>query len=91
MNTKEKLRKVFKFLTHKTIGHDEYGNNGYVLLSGKKFFVGAMSYDEYYLEPYYKGRTERDGSTKNTLWENIDTIEIIDLFVANGYLKIEVL
>lgn len=84
----EKIRKVFRFLQQKEEGCDEYGNNGHVVLSGKKYFVGKMSYDEWYLEPYYRGRTERDIFTKNTLWEKYDTAEILDIFEKNGLLKV---
>ena len=44
MNTKQKIRKVFRFLQAKETGHDEHGNNGYVVLSGKKYF-GAKTSD----------------------------------------------
>lgn len=87
---KDKIRKVFKFLQAKEQGHDEHGNNGYVVLSGKKYFVGKMSYDEWYLEPYRKGRTERDGFDKNVLWEKYDTIEILQLFEDNGLVELKV-
>lgn len=88
---KDKLRKVFRFLQAKETGHDEHGNNGYVVLSGKKYFVGKMSYDEWYLEPYRKGRTERDEFSKNVLWEKSDTAELLDLFEKNGLIKVTVL
>jgi hypothetical protein len=88
---KDKLRKVFRFLQAKETGHDEHGNNGYVVLSGKKYFVGKMSYDEWYLEPYRKGRTERDEFSKNVLWEKSDTAELLDLFEENGLIKVTVL
>lgn len=89
---KNKIRKVFKFLQAKETEHDEYGNNGYVVLSGKKYFVGCMSFDEWYLEPYYKGRTETSGFFPDeTLWENGDTIQILQLFEDNGFIKVEVL
>ena len=88
---KEKLRKCFRFLQAKETGHDAHGNNGYVVLSGKKYFVGKMSYDEWYLEPYYKGRTERGGFGDDVLWEKGDTTELIDFFVENGLMKVELL
>ena len=88
--TQQKIRKVFKFLQSKEAGHDEHGNNGYIVLSCKKYFVGKMSYDEWYLEPYYKGRTERDAFTKNTLWEKSDTADLLDLFEDNGLLSVKV-
>ena len=79
---KEKIRKVFKFLQIKA--KDEY-----VILSGKKYRVGLMSYDEWYLEPYHKGRTERDYFDKNTLWEKFDTQEILQLFEDNNLIEIK--
>lgn len=87
---KSKLRECFRFLQAKETGHDAHGNNGYVVLSGKKYFVGKMSYDEYFVQPYYKGRTEFDGFDKEVLWEKTDTPELIDLFIANGLMKVEV-
>ncbi len=89
MVIREEIRKVFKFLQQKEIGHDEHNNNGYVILSGVKYFVGAMSYDEWYLEPYKKGRTERDEFSKHTLWEKSDTIGILQLFVDNNLMEIK--
>ncbi len=80
----QRLRKVFEFLGYKATGHDKYGNNGYVVLSGKKYHVGRMSYDEYYLEPYRKGRTERDTFSPDTLWEKSDTMEILQLLEDNN-------
>ena len=47
---KEQLRKVFKFLQAKAIEPDKHNNNAHIVLSGKKYFVGCMSYDEWYLE-----------------------------------------
>jgi len=87
---KTKIRKVFRFLQQKEQGRDEHGNNGYVTLSGKKYFVGKMSYDEWYLEPYYKGRTERDSFKINTLWEKHDTTDILQLFEDNGFIEVNV-
>lgn len=81
--TQQKLRKVFKLIHSKSTGHDEHGNNGHVMLSGKKYSVGKMSYDEWYLEPYRRGRTERDKFHDETLWEKSDTAELIDLFEKN--------
>lgn len=66
-------------------GHDQYGNNGYVVLSGKKYYIGTMSYDEWYIAPYKKNRTERDEFPPKTLWEKSDTAEIVDLLEKNGY------
>lgn len=86
----DKLRKCFKFLQAKEIGRDEHNNNGYVVLSGKKYFVGRMSYDEWYLEPYKRGRTERDEFSKDTLWEKSDTTQIIDLFIENNLMEVKV-
>lgn len=90
MTTQQKLRQVFRFLQAKESGHDEHGNNGFVTMSGKKYFVGCMSYDEWYIEPYRKGRTERDEFSKNVLWEKNDTAELIDLFTENGLLTLKV-
>lgn len=88
---KEKIRNCFIFLQSKETGHDEHGNNGYIILNGKKYFVGKMSYDEWYLEPYYKGRTERDEFKKGTLWEKSNTIEILEIFQEQGLMNIELL
>ena len=85
---KNKIRKVFRFLELKAKGHDKFG--GYVVLSGKKYFVGCMSYDEWFIEPYFRGRTERDDFRKDTLWENSDTIEILQLFQDNNLLELKV-
>lgn len=84
----QKIRKVFKFLQAKAVGYDDYGNNGYVELSGKKYFVGKMSYDEWYIEPYYRVRKETDAFTKSTLWEKSDTMQILELFEENGLVKL---
>ena len=81
-------QKCFRFLQEKETGHDKHGNNGYVVLSGKKYFVGKMSYDEWYLEPYRKGRTETQSFSDNVLWEKGGTTEIIDFFVENGLLEV---
>ena len=89
MNTQKKIRKVFRFLQAKETGHDKYNNNGYIVLSGKKYFVGCMSYDTWYLEPYFKGRTERSDFTKNTLWEDSDTIEVLQMFADNNLIEIK--
>lgn len=85
---KKEVRKVFKFLQAKMQGFDKYGNNGFVVLSGKKYYVGRMSYDEWFLEPYKRGRTELDEFDKNTLWEKIDTLEILQLFADNNLLEV---
>lgn len=87
MNFKQDFRKVFKFLQVKATTRLGYGENGYVVLSGKKFSVGKMSYDEWYLEPYRKNRTERDSFDENTLWEKYDTAKIIQLFIDNGLME----
>lgn len=88
---KEKLRKVFKYLQATAIEPDEYGSNAHVKLSGQKYFVGKMSYDKWFIEPYYKGRTERDKHHEGTLWEDSEAIELIDLFCANGLMQVDVL
>jgi hypothetical protein len=64
------------------------GYDKYVVLSGKKYSVGKMSYDEYFLEPFRKGRTERDNFDKNTLWEKSDGIEILQLLIDNKIIKL---
>jgi len=84
MNTKEKVRQGLCMLAMKATGADKYGNNAYVIINGKKFFVGRMSYNEYYIEPYSKGRTERNKFKRGTLWEKSDTAEIIDILIAEG-------
>lgn len=87
MKIKDEIRKVFRFLQAREIGHDEHRNNGYVLLGGKKYYVGKMSYDEWYIEPYYRGRTERDTFSDKTLWEKADTIQILQMFVDNNLIE----
>ena len=91
INIRNEIRKVFKFLQQKEQGHDEYSNNGYVILGGKKYFIGHMSYNEWYLEPYYKGRTEKDKFKENCLWEDAHTLEIIQIFQDNNLLKLVIL
>ena len=88
---KQKIRKVFRFLQVKTTGNDEYGNNGYIVLSGKKYAVGKMSYDEWYLEPWKKGRNEIDQFHKDTLWEKFDTTELLQLFEDNGLIELKIM
>jgi len=90
MNIQQEIRKIFNFLQQKETGHDEYGNNGYIILSGSKYFVGKMSYDEWYLEPYYKDRKETDKFTDKTLWEKYDLIKILQLFSDNNLLELKV-
>lgn len=87
---KEKIRKVFRFLQAKEQGHDEYRNNGFVILSSKKYFIGKMSYDEWYIEPYYKGRSERDTFSDKCLWESHDTTKILQLFEDNGLIEVKI-
>jgi hypothetical protein len=90
MKVKDEIRKVFRFLQQKEQGQDEHGNNGYVVLSGHKYFVGKMSYDKWYIEPYYKGRKETDTFSDKSLWENFDMIEILQLFADNNLIEIKV-
>lgn len=77
INVKQEIRKVFRFIQVKA-------KDDFYLLAGKKWHVGSMSYDEWFLEPYRKGRTERDDFDKNTLWEKSDTLEILQMFVDDG-------
>ncbi len=86
----KEIIKVFKFLRQKEQGHDKYGNNGFIILSGKKYFIGCMSYREWYLEPYKKDKTERDDFNPNTLWEKTDILEIIQLFIDNDLLDLKI-
>ena len=90
MNIQKEIRKIFKFLQTKEQGHDEHKNNGYIILSGNKYFIDRMSYDKWYLEPYYKDRTERSKFSKDILWENSDTYEILQLFIDNKLLEIKI-
>lgn len=83
MNIKEEIRKVFRFMQTKA-------GDGFYVLSGKKYHVGCMSYDEWFIEPYRKNRTERDNFDKNTLWEKSDTLQILQLFVDNNLLEIKI-
>ena len=85
---RNEIRKVFMFLQQKEQGRDEYSNNGYVLLSGKKYFVGEMSYNEWYLEPYRKYRKETDEFSGDTLWENSDCMEILQIFADNDLIEV---
>jgi len=84
MNLKQRVRSALTALAQSATGFDKHHNNGYVVLSGKRYFIGKMSYDEWYIEPYRRGKTERDHFHKNTLWEKYDLYEIIDLLEANG-------
>lgn len=90
MNIQTEIRKIFRSLQQKETGHDEHHNNGFIILSGVKYFIGKMSYDEWYLEPYFKGRTEKTDFTKTTLWEKGDTYKILQLFLDNNLLEIKV-
>lgn len=87
---KNKIRKVFEFLQTKEVGHYEHRNNGYVVLSGKKYYVGKMSYDEWYLEPHYENRTERDTFSDECLWENSDIVALLQLFEDNNLLELHI-
>ena len=87
---KQEIRKIFKFLQTKEQGHDEHNNNGYIILSGNKYFIGSVSYGEWYLEPYYRGRTKRDKHKEHTLWELSQTYEILQLFIDNKLLEIKI-
>jgi len=89
MNIQQEIRKVFRFLQAKSIGADKHGNNAYYILSGKKYFIGCMSYDDWFIEPYKRGRTERDEFHKDTMWEKSDTLEILQLFTDNNLIEIK--
>ncbi len=89
MNVQKEIRKVFKFLQQKEQGHNTHGNNGYIILSNKKYFVGCMSYDEWYIEPYKQSRTEHDDFSRATLWEKSDTIQILQIFADNDLLDVK--
>jgi hypothetical protein len=80
MGLKKQLRNELRQLSGKC-GYDDF-----VILSGKKYSVGCMSYDEYFVEPYKKGKTERDDFHKDTLWEKSDGLEILQLLIDNGLL-----
>lgn len=58
--------------------------DSFVLLNGKKYSVGKMSYDEYFIEPYRKGKTERDNFSPGTLWTHHDGLEILQLLIDDG-------
>lgn len=81
MNLKETQREILKTLAM------QCGYENSVNLSGKKFSVGCMSYDEYFVEPFRKGKTERDDFDKNTLWEKSDTLQILQLLIDNKYIS----
>lgn len=87
MTFRHRLREALEKLAKTAKGHNKYGNNGYVLLSGKKYFVGKMSFDEYYIEPYRRGKSEKDAFHEKTLWETTDTIEVVELLENNGWMK----
>lgn len=80
---KQRVREALTKLSYSAKGHDKYGNNGYVILSGKKYALGKMSYDEWYVEPWRRGKTERDTFHKDTLWEKSDLYEMLELLEAN--------
>ena len=88
---KHRLRTALEKLNATKHGHDKHGNNGYVELNGvnggkkEKYHIGKMSYDEWYISPYRRNRTERDPFPDGTLWEKSDTAEFVDLLEANGY------
>lgn len=81
---KQRLRDALKNLELRAKGHDKYGNNGYVVLSGKKYSVGCIFYNEYYIEPYRRNRSERDSFHEDTLWECSNVGEIVELLENNG-------
>jgi len=62
--------------------------DAFIVLSDKKYRIGRMSYDEYFVEPYKKGRTERDKFDDNTLWEKSDGLEILQLLLDNGKIEL---
>lgn len=88
-NVKQEIRKVFRWLQANAVGEDEHGNNAFNIFGDKKYFVGKMSYDEWYIEPYRKGRTEAQEFDENTLWEKSDTMEILQMFVDRGLIEVK--
>jgi hypothetical protein len=67
----------------------ECGYENFVELSGKKYHVGCMSYNEYFIEKYSPNRTERDPFPECALWENSDFAEVLQLLIDNNYIKIK--
>jgi hypothetical protein len=88
MNIKAEIRNIFIYLVTQEQGRDEHGNNGFVVLSGQKYFVGVRRNGEWYLEPYQKNRTEWPRFPDNTLHDGDDLYEILQLFVENDLLTI---
>lgn len=84
MRLKNEIRQILCLLSKQC----SYEN--YVMLSGKKYRIGCMSYDEYFIEPWRKGHSERDPFHKDTLWERSDGIEIMQLLIDNDYLSITI-
>lgn len=83
MNIQETLREILYEFWVKT----EYDKP--TIIGGKKWIVGKMSYNEYYLEPFRKGVTERDSFSKDTLWEKGDSLEILQLLINDKLLTIK--
>lgn len=83
MNIKENLKEILHDFWIKT----EYDKP--TVIGGKKWIVGKMSYNEYYLEPFRKGVTERNNFSKNTLWQNSDSLEILQMLIDDKILSIK--
>lgn len=82
MQIKNEVRQTLRILASKC-GYDEF-----VILGGKKWSVGMMSYNEFFLEPFRKGKKETDKFSENTLWEKSDLGEILQLLVDAHYYTI---
>jgi len=82
INLKKEIRVVLKRLAQ----HCGYDN--FVELGGKKYSIGCMSYDEYFIEPFRKGKTERDEFHKDTLWEKSDGLEILQILHDNEFISL---
>lgn len=83
MNIKETLREILYGFWAKS----EYDKP--TIIGGKKWIVGRMSYDEYYLEPFHKGANERERFRDDTLWEKGDSLEILQLLIDDKLLIIK--
>lgn len=87
---REKIIEALTKLKKTETGHDKHGNNGYVVLDGKKFFVGLMSYGDWYIAPYLKNRTERTPFPDGTIWLDFDFEEIVEMLKRNKIIRVNV-
>jgi len=82
-NIRAELREKLKAMQ---LGCQEHG---YVTLATRKYNVGCMSYNEFFVEEYKPNRKETDKHDENTLWELTDVSAILQLLVDNGDVKVQ--